>query len=159
MIAYASSCGIPWPKNSGAEPTPPKLPHPSAIPSKLIGEPSVALWDFASVPAKPAPALSVSLRQAYGSFGQVHPRQLVAHVPQLGVERVMDQPSHHLDGSALRADHVRADRALHDLEVPDAPDRHALVELDQELGERVQLLVLTALRVDLDEREARPLPR
>ena len=34
-----------------------------------------------------------------------------------------------------------ADHPLHDLEVPDAPDDHALVELDQLLGELVELLV------------------
>ena len=31
MIRGASSYGIPWPKNAGDEPTPPKLPQPSTI--------------------------------------------------------------------------------------------------------------------------------
>ncbi len=31
MIANASSSLSPWPKNSGAEPMPPKLPQPSAM--------------------------------------------------------------------------------------------------------------------------------
>jgi hypothetical protein len=31
MIAKASSSLSPWPKNAGAEPIPPKFPHPSAM--------------------------------------------------------------------------------------------------------------------------------
>ena len=31
MIRGASSCGIPWPKKAGEEPTPPKLPQPRTI--------------------------------------------------------------------------------------------------------------------------------
>src|SRR2546430_17624187 len=53
----------------------------------------------------------------------------------------------------LRADDVRADHALHHLEVAHAPDRDALVELDQLLGELVELLVVARLRVHLDERQ------
>src|SRR3954453_9769772 len=150
MIANASSCSMPCPKNSGAEPTPPKLPQPSSGVPKLIPAPA---------PAKPAPALPARLRQAYGSFREVHPGQLVPHVPELGIERVVDQAAHYLDGRSLGADHVCADHALHDLEVPDAPDNHALVELDQLLGERVEILELPAPCVNLDERQPRPLVR
>ena len=66
---------------------------------------------------------------------------------------MVDQPAHHLDGRPLRADDVTADRALHDLEVPDAPVDHALVELDQRLRELVQIFELAPARVDLDQRE------
>src|SRR4051794_24942618 len=129
MIANASSWEMPRPKNSGAEPTPPKFPHPSSGLPKLTVAPSCS------------------------SFGQVHPGQLVPDVPELGVERVVDQATHDLDGCALGPDHVGADHTLDDLEVPDAPDDHALVELDQAFREDVEILELAAARIHLDERE------
>src|SRR5690349_19576519 len=105
--------------------------------------------------AKPPPPLFAELRRAYAqSFGQVHLRQLVPDVPELREERVVDQPAHHLDRRALRADHVPADRALYDLEVAHAPHRHTLVDLDALLGEVVEVIVLAPLRVDLDERQS-----
>ena len=72
---------------------------------------------------------------------------------------MVDQAAHHLDRRALRADHVAADHALHDLEVAHAPDDDALVELDQLLGELVEILELAAARVDLDERQPGALVR
>ena len=92
---------------------------------------------------------------AAASLGQVQRGEVVPHVPQLGVERVVDQPAHHLDRRSLRADHVAADHPLDDVEVPDAPDDDALVPLDQLLGELVEVLVLASARVDLDQRQAR----
>src|SRR5215218_8639411 len=94
MISNASSCAIPCPKNAGADPTPPKFPQPRRALAKLIA----------------------------GSFGQVHPCQLVPHVPELGIERMVDQAPHDLDRRSLRADDVGADHPLDDLEVPNAPD-------------------------------------
>src|SRR5579862_9002986 len=147
MIANASSFGMPCPKNSGAEPMPPKFPQPSAIPEKLT-----ELRFGAGKASTSAPRESPSSLR----LRQVHPRQLVAHVPELREEGVVDQAPHHLDRCPLRADDVAADRALHDLEVPDAPHDHALVELDQLLGELVQLLELAAACVDLGERKPGP---
>src|SRR5438067_5666545 len=71
----------------------------------------------------------------------------------------MDQPSHHLDRGALRADDVTPDDTLDDLEMTHAPDDHAFVELDQLLREQVQLFELPASRVHVDERKARLLVR
>src|SRR5205085_12495740 len=64
-------------------------------------------------------------------------------------------PRHHppLHSFPTRRSSDLADRARHDLVVPEAPDRHALVPLGQELGELVEILVLAPARVDLDERE------
>ena len=84
-------------------------------------------------------------------------RQLVAELPELREEALVDQPAEHLDRRALRADDRPADDPLDDDEVAHAPDDDALVPLDQELGELVELLVLAAARVDLDERQARGL--
>src|SRR5439155_23045812 len=100
-----------------------------------------------------------SRSRARRSFGQVHPRQLVPYVSELGEERMVDQPPHHLDRRALCSDHVAADRALDDLEVTHPPHGHTLVELDAELGEGVELLIRPPLRVDLDERQACALAR
>ena len=72
---------------------------------------------------------------------------------------MVNEPAHHLDRCALRADHVAPDRALHDFEVADTPDDDALVELDQLLGELIQRFELAAARVDLDQRQAGPLVR
>src|SRR5581483_883070 len=150
MIANASSCGMPWPKNAGAEPMPPKFPQPRLTPVKTLTERSGA--GKAGTSASSDSPASLRLRQ-------VHVRQLVPHVPELGVERVVNQAAHDLDRRALRADDVAADRALHDLEVAHAPHGDALVELDQLLGEVVELLVLAAERVHLDERQAGALAR
>src|SRR5881275_819099 len=80
--------------------------------------------------------------------------QLVARTPQRWKEIVVDHLSEHLDRRPLRADHLIADDARDDLVVTDAPHRHALVPLDQRLGELVEILVLASLDVDLDEIEA-----
>jgi hypothetical protein len=69
-------------------------------------------------------------------------RELVADAPELREEDVLDQPAEHLDRRALRADDRVADHARDDLVVADPPEVDPLVELDQRLGELVELLVL-----------------
>src|SRR5207237_7218818 len=64
------------------------------------------------------------------------------------------QAAEDLDLPSSGADRYLPDRAGHDLVVAEAPDRHALVPLGQELGELVEVLVLAPARVDLDQREA-----
>jgi hypothetical protein len=86
-------------------------------------------------------------------------RELVADAPELREEDVVDQPAQHFDGGALGADDGVADHACDDLVVPDPPEVDPLVELDHRLGELVELLVLPAARVDVDEREPRLLPQ
>ena len=73
--------------------------------------------------------------------------------PELGEHLVLDQAGEQLDRRALRADDVLADDPRDDLEVAEAPDADALVPLGQQLGELVELLVLAAARVDLEQRE------
>ena len=64
------------------------------------------------------------------------------------------RPGEQLDRRALRADDVLADDPRDDLEVAEAPDADALVPLGQQLCELVQILVLAAARVDLEQRQA-----
>jgi len=66
---------------------------------------------------------------------------------------VLDQPGEQLDGGALGADHVLSDHAADHLHVPEAPDADLLVPVDQGLGELVQILVLAAAGVDLEQRQ------
>src|SRR5581483_1269136 len=82
------------------------------------------------------------------------PGQLVAHVPELGEELAVREPGEKLDRSALRADDLAADDPLDDADVPEAPRARALVELDQRLGQLVQVLVLARPLVDVRERQA-----
>src|SRR6478752_7763009 len=87
MIANASPSGMPWPKNAGAEPMPPKFPQPR------LTRPNVTACSGAGkagTSADLAPPSSLRLRQ-------VHLRQVVPDVPQLGIERVVNQAAHHLD--------------------------------------------------------------
>ena len=58
------------------------------------------------------------------------------------------EPAEHLDRRALRPDDAVADHARDDAVVADAPRLHPLVELDQRLGELVQLLVLAPVDVE-----------
>src|SRR5262249_18889313 len=81
-------------------------------------------------------------------------RQLRPHLPELRVEAPVDQRAEELDRSALGADDLAADDPLDDLEVLDAPDRAALVELRQRLGELVEILELAPSSVHVYEREA-----
>src|SRR5439155_21275439 len=82
-------------------------------------------------------------------------RQLVPHVPELGIEAAVDEAPEELDRRALRADDLAADDPLDDLEVADAPDGRPLVPFGEQLGELVQILELAPALVDLDDREAR----
>ena len=66
---------------------------------------------------------------------------------------MVDQPAEHLDGRPLRPHDRVADHARDDLVVADPPEVDPLVELGQRLGELVELLVLAAVDVDVDERE------
>src|SRR5438093_4895953 len=79
--------------------------------------------------------------------------QLVPCTPQRRVEVVMDHLPEHLDRRPLRADDLVADDPRDDLVVADSPHRHALVPLDQRLGELVELLVLAPVHVDVGDRE------
>src|SRR4051794_27209109 len=115
MIARASSSFWPLPKNAGADPMPPKLPHPSARRGQLIAGGGSLL----------------RLRQG---------RELVAELPQVPEVPQMDQPPEHLDRRALRPDHRAADHTLDDHEVTRPPRDDPLVPLDQALGELVQRL-------------------
>src|SRR5215831_6984263 len=81
--------------------------------------------------------------------------ELVACTPERREEVVVDHLPEHFDGRPLRADDLVADHARDDLVMADAPHRHALVPLDQRLGQLVQLLVLASPDVELDEVEAR----
>jgi hypothetical protein len=67
--------------------------------------------------------------------------QLVADAPELG-KKTCGSAAEHLDRRALGADHGVADHARDDLVVADPPEVDPLVQLDQRLGELVQLLVL-----------------
>src|SRR6266567_6271817 len=78
-------------------------------------------------------------------------RQLIPRAPERGKEVVVDHLSQHLDGRALRADHLVADDARHHLVVANAPHRDPLVPFDQRLRELVQLLAVATLDVDLDD--------
>jgi hypothetical protein len=66
---------------------------------------------------------------------------------------VLDQTREQLDRRALRADDIRADHSADHLHVAEAPDADLLVPVGERLRELVQLLVVAALRVDLEERE------
>ena len=96
-------------------------------------------------PAGSSKAQSLS----FASFGQ-----LVARVPQLRIHLVLDQVAEQLDRRPLRPDHLVADDARDDLVVAHPPDGHALVPLDQQLGQLVELLELAAALVQLDDRDA-----
>src|SRR5436190_18956416 len=67
----------------------------------------------------------------------------------------MDHLAEHLDRCPLRATDLVADDARDHFVVADAPHGHALVPLDQRLGELVELLVLATLHVYLDNVETR----
>src|SRR3954452_17041374 len=82
-------------------------------------------------------------------------RQLIARAPQRREEVVMDHLPEHLDRRPLRPDNLVADDPRDDLVVADAPHRDPLVPLDQRLGELVQILVLAAADVHLDDIEPR----
>src|SRR5213082_256369 len=79
--------------------------------------------------------------------------QIGADRPELREHLVLDQPGEQLDRRALRTHHVLADDASHDLEVAEAPDADALVPLGQQLRELVEILVLAAVHVQVDEGE------
>ena len=125
MIARASSSVVPWPKNAGAEPMPPKLPQPSE--------------SRGQVTRRGLRAVAVSSLRTSQSSGK---KRLWISLPSTstGVPCVPITDS--------------ADDPLDDDEVADAPDDDALVPLDQELGELVEVLVLAAARVHLEQRQA-----
>src|SRR5262249_46358994 len=83
--------------------------------------------------------------------------QLIACAPEGREEVVVDHLPEHLDRRPLRADDLVADHARNDLVVANAPHGHALVPLDQRLGELIELLVVASLDVELDEVQARHL--
>ena len=76
-------------------------------------------------------------------------------VPERGEEAALREAREHRDGRPLRADRTAADHALDHLDVHVAPDRGPLVELDQRLGEVVQVGLLEGLHVGVGEGEAR----
>src|SRR4029450_9023452 len=80
-------------------------------------------------------------------------RQLITHVPELGEELAVDEPSEQLDGCSLGPYDLTADDAIDHLEVPDAPEGGPLVELGQRLGELVQIFQLAAAPVELRDGE------
>src|SRR5262249_56719751 len=79
--------------------------------------------------------------------------QLVAGVPELRVELLVDQLGEQLDRRPLRADLALADDPPDHLQVADAPDADALVQLDEELGDGVELLEVAVALVELDDAE------
>src|SRR5262249_46914493 len=79
--------------------------------------------------------------------------QAVAHVPELREELLLDQPAEQLDRGSLRAHDLVADDPCDDLVVAHPPERQALVPIDQGLGKLVEVLVLPALDVEIDERQ------
>ena len=83
MSANAPFSALPWPKNSGAEPTPPKLPQPSTIRGT-------------SSPVSPSGRRSTA--RAYGSYaGRVKPRRRRLHPAdprRRGRERLRALPAH-----------------------------------------------------------------
>src|SRR5436305_850275 len=84
-----------------------------------------------------------------GELGQVG-----AHRPEPRQQLVLDQACEQLDRRALCPDHVLSDHAADHLHVAEPPDADLLVPVDQRLGKLVQILVLAALRVDLEQRQS-----
>src|SRR5918996_4618307 len=80
-------------------------------------------------------------------------RQLVPHLPELRKRRLRDEPAEELDGGALRADDLVPDDARDDLVVPHPPELSLLVELEDCLGEAVEVLVAAPLGVEPGGRE------
>jgi hypothetical protein len=66
----------------------------------------------------------------------------------------MDEAGEQLDRSPLRADGFAADDPLHHFQVPDPPQRRPFVELNQRLGQLVQVVHLVALPIYVHERQA-----
>src|SRR5919106_1543637 len=93
--------------------------------------------------------LSCYLILGLGELGE-----LGAGLPEIRVEALMDELAEHLDRRPLRADDLAADNALDEQKVVHTPERDALVPLDQELGQLVELFVLAAAAVELDDRQA-----
>ena len=91
-----------------------------------------------------APSGQVS--SAAGDLGQAVP-----HRPELGEQLLRRHAHEHGHRRPLRADGAAADHPLHHLDVHRAPDRDALVELDQRLGEVVQRRMLGRADVDVGE--------
>src|SRR4051812_11245304 len=80
-------------------------------------------------------------------------RDVGARPPELRVEVLLHELPERLARGARRAAALAADPALDDLEVAQPPHRHALVELDQQLADLVEVLKLAAALVELDDRE------
>src|SRR3954452_4443450 len=74
MRANAPSSSMPWPKNSGAEPTPPKLPQPSMIRGTARPE---------------RPSGRVSLRRSWTFTGDADPTRLtLVPVTEVGQDQL-----------------------------------------------------------------------
>src|ERR1700680_2540019 len=77
--------------------------------------------------------------------------QAAAGGPELRELALLDQLAEHLYGRALDPDRVFAEDARDDAVVAMAPDPDPLVELDQQLGDLVEVLELAAALVELGQ--------
>jgi hypothetical protein len=108
------------------------------------------LYRVADPLARPADLLE---RDQVGSLSLASSVRSVRTVQSSGNILCLIRPGEQLDRSALGADHVLADHAADHLHVAEAPDADLLVPVDERLGQLVQVLVVAALRVDLEQRQ------
>src|SRR3954452_22125730 len=80
--------------------------------------------------------------------------QAVARLPELGIDALLDQAAEQLDRRSLRADHLISDHAGDDQVVAHSPQSDALVPRNQELGQLVEIFVLSTLDVERDDVQA-----
>jgi len=74
---------------------------------------------------------------------------LVAHLPKIFVEKMLHALVEHLDGGTHRAHDPATDNSLRQLQVVEAEQVHALVEIQQALGDVVQSEKLLVAAVDI----------